>query len=307
VATPLRLIQLLRDGRVSLEHTEFLVVDEADKLFDGKFVGQLDEIVASCTNKRLQIAMFSATLPHNVVSLAESVMHHPSKISVGAANSAAADIKQELLFVTSEEGKLSAFRGLVRNGRIKPPTLVFVQSKDRAQELFNELVFDGIYVDVIHADRTNAQRDALIESFRSLKVWVLICTDLMARGVDFKGVQVVVSYDFPQSSSAYIHRVGRTGRAGHPGEAITMFTTEDAKFLPVVIGVMRQSGCQLPEWMAKLKKLTPREKRRLQWQPLKRKTVSTLSEYDIQMRIRKQRRIHRSPSDAGATEKQISP
>jgi len=294
MATPLRLIQLLRDARVSLHHTQLLIVDEADKMFDTKFVAQLDEILSNCTNKKLQIAMFSATLPDNIISLAESVMHQPSKISIGTPNSAARGIKQELMFVTSDEGKLTAFRQLVRDGRIKPPTLVFVQSKDRAQELFNELVFDGIYVDVIHADRTNAQRDALIESFRSLKVWVLICTDLMARGVDFKGVQVVVSYDFPQSSSAYIHRVGRTGRAGHAGEAITMFTTEDAKYLSVVIGVMRQSGCRLPDWLQGIKKLTPREKRRLQRNPLTRKSVSTLSEFDIQSRVRKQRRISRS-------------
>uniref|UniRef100_UPI001EAF3551 probable ATP-dependent RNA helicase DDX52 n=1 Tax=Oncorhynchus gorbuscha TaxID=8017 RepID=UPI001EAF3551 len=92
--------------------------------------------------------------------------------------------------------------------------LVFVQSIDRARELFHELVYEGINVDIIHADRTQQQRDNVISSFRSGDIWVLICTALLARGIDFKGVNLVLNYDFPTSAVEYIHRIGRTGRAG---------------------------------------------------------------------------------------------
>jgi ATP-dependent RNA helicase DDX52/ROK1 len=97
------------------------------------------------------------------------------------------------------------------------------------------------------------QRDSAIESFRSGKTWVMIATDLMARGIDFKGVAMVINYDFPQSVQSYIHRIGRTGRAGREGEAVTFFTKEDAEYLKIVVNVMKESGCEVPDWMLNLK------------------------------------------------------
>jgi len=132
--------------------------------------------------------------------------------------------------VGSEEGKLIAFRQFVQSG-IKPPILIFVQSIERAKELFRELVYDGLNVDVIHSERTRAARDAIVAGFRGGKVWVLIATELMARGIDFRAVNLVINYDFPQSVQSYIHRIGRTGRAGRIGEAITYFTKDDAVYL----------------------------------------------------------------------------
>lgn len=129
--------------------------------------------------------------------------------------------------------------------------LIFVQSIDRAKELFHELVFDGINVEVIHSDRTKAQRDNIINQFRVGKIWVLIATDLMARGLDFKGVNLVINYDFPQSVASYIHRIGRTGRAGRAGEAVTYYTQEDFPYLKKVVNVMKESGCDVPDWMLK--------------------------------------------------------
>ena len=113
---------------------------------------------------------------------------------------------------------------MIKNGEIKPPTIIFVQSKDRATELFHELVYDNINVEVIHSERTQSQRDKIIECFRTGKIWVLIATDIMARGMDFYNVNLVINYDFPQSNASYIHRIGRTGRAGLKGTAITFYT-----------------------------------------------------------------------------------
>uniref|UniRef100_A0A2H1WXC2 RNA helicase n=1 Tax=Spodoptera frugiperda TaxID=7108 RepID=A0A2H1WXC2_SPOFR len=120
-------------------------------------------------------------------------------------NAATNLVDQELLFCGNESGKLVAFRQLVQQG-LKPPVLVFVQSKDRAKQLFKELIYDGINVDVIHADRTQLQRDNVVRSFRVGRIWVLICTELMGRGIDFRGVNLVINYDFPPSAIAYIHR-----------------------------------------------------------------------------------------------------
>ncbi|MBN3325204.1 SYNRG protein, partial [Atractosteus spatula] len=121
-------------------------------------------------------------------------------------NSAAETVEQELLFVGTENGKLLAMRDLVKKG-FHPPVLVFVQSIERARELFHELVYEGINVDVIHAERTQQQRDNVVSSFRAGKIWVLICTALLARGIDFKGVNLVINYDFPASAVEYIHRI----------------------------------------------------------------------------------------------------
>lgn len=134
-------------------------------------------------------------------------------------NAATDLIEQKLIYVGQEEGKLVGIRQMVQEG-FQPPVLIFVQSIDRAKTLFNELIYDGINVDVIHAERTKAQRDNIVESFKAGRIWVLIATELMARGVDFKGVNLVINYDFPQSVQSYIHRIGksRVGERERKGE-----------------------------------------------------------------------------------------
>lgn len=162
-------------------------------------------------------------------------------------------IKQSLQFVGSEDHKLLSLRTLIGDGAFTPPVLIFVQSILRAKELATELLFDGINADCIHADRTAHERDEIVQGFAEGRIWCLIATDVMGRGVDFKGVKLVINYDFPQSSGSYIHRIGefwshplasrirtlmpaytplgRTGRAGKEGRAITFFTKADAAHL----------------------------------------------------------------------------
>ena len=127
---------------------------------------------------------------------------------------------------------------------------------DRAKELWKELVYDGINVDAVHSDRSPQQREEVIRRFHSGEIWVLICTDLIARGIDFKGVQMVINYDLPQSAVAYIHRIGRTGRAGKQGSAVTLFTEDDMPNLRAIANVVKLSGCPVPEWMLNIKKVS---------------------------------------------------
>lgn len=136
--------------------------------------------------------------------------------------------------------------------------------QDRAQQLYSELIYDAINVDVIHADRTQQQRDDVVKAFREGKVWVLICTELIGRGIDFLGVNLVINYDFPPSAISYIHRIGRTGRAGRKGRAITYFTQDDKPKLRSIANILRNSGCKVPEYMLTIKKQSKKVRRKLE-------------------------------------------
>ncbi|KAL1923657.1 uncharacterized protein VTP21DRAFT_8637 [Calcarisporiella thermophila] len=280
ISTPLRLVHAIQNNHVELNHVKHLVLDEADKLLELGFLEQTDEIFAACSSPRLQKLLFSATIPAGVEELAKTVMKDPIRVVIGTKNAATETIEQKLIYVGQEEGKLIAIRQMVQEGGLKPPALIFVQSIERAKELFHELIYDGINVDVIHSERTKAQRDNIVDNFRTGRIWVLIATELMARGMDFKGVNLVINYDFPQTVQSYIHRIGRTGRAGKSGSAVTLFTKDDAPYLKSIVNVMRESGCEVPEWMLQLHKPSKDTKKNLKRAPPKRKTINTMSEYD---------------------------
>ena len=156
VCTPLRLVHLIETESLSLHTVSLLVMDEADKLLELGFLEQVDAILAACSHAQLQRCLFSATMLPVVEDLATTVLRHPIKIVVGAKNAAAETVSQRLLFCGREEGKLLALRGIVKEG-LTPPVLIFVQSKERAMQLFHELVYDNLNVDVMHAERTQQQ------------------------------------------------------------------------------------------------------------------------------------------------------
>ncbi|XP_047991017.1 probable ATP-dependent RNA helicase DDX52 [Leguminivora glycinivorella] len=282
ISTPNRLCYLLnRDNvNISLDKIKWLIIDEADKLFEGSadeqsdFRQQMEQVLAACGGKQRRIAMFSATHTPAVAKWCRHHMRGLINVTVGQRNAATNLVDQELLYCGNENGKLVAFRQLVQQG-LKPPVLVFVQSKDRAKQLFKELIYDGINVDVIHADRTQAQRDNVVRSFRVGRVWVLICTELMGRGIDFRGVNLVINYDFPPSAIAYIHRIGRAGRAGQKGRAITFFTQDDVANLRSIASVMKQSGCAVPDYMLALKQ-NPNKRKKLAKKAPRRDEISTI-------------------------------
>lgn len=284
VCTPLRLVGLLRKGALSLSAVKYLVLDEADKLLELGFLEQVDEILATCSGESVQRALFSATMQPQIEDLVHSVLHNPVKVVVGDKNAAATTVEQKLVFCGREDGKMLALRQIVRGG-IKPPVLIFVQSVERATQLFHELVYDGLNVDVLHAERSQAQRDLAVQKFRTGKVWVLIATELVARGMDFKGVSLVINYDFPQSTTSYIHRIGRTGRAGRAGRAITFFTETDAEQLRAIANVMKASGCEVADWMLRMKPLAKDVRRRRSSNPISRKAIGKRPRDDPQLPV----------------------
>merc|ERR1719340_492666 len=220
---------------------------------------------------------FSATLATEVEEWCSLNLDNVASVTIGQRHTATDTIKQTLVYTGSEKGKLLAFRQLIEKGQLKPPVLVFVQEKDRAKDLFNELIKEKIHVDVIHSERSQLQRDNTVRAFRAGQIWVLICTELVGRGIDFKGVNLVVNYDFPPSTISYIHRVGRTGRAGRPGKAITYFTDKDKTLLRSIAQIVKDSGNVVPDYMLKLKKATRQEKRKLAKHAQSRETISTES------------------------------
>uniref|UniRef100_A0A803R0V9 RNA helicase n=2 Tax=Cannabis sativa TaxID=3483 RepID=A0A803R0V9_CANSA len=253
VSTPLRLKLAIRKKKLNLSRVQYLVLDESDKLFELGLLKQIDCIVKACSNPSIVRSLFSATLPDFVEELARTIMHDAVRVIIGRKNTASENVKQKLVFAGSEEGKLLALRQSFAES-LNPPVLIFVQSKERAKELYAELLVDDIRVDVIHSDLTQEQRDSAVDNFRAGKTWVLIATDVIARGMDFKAINCVINYDFPDSTSAYIHRIGRSGRAGRSGQAITLYTEEDIPFLRNIANEMKSSGSVFPSWAIGLQK-----------------------------------------------------
>lgn len=296
VTTPLRLIDLIKKEAINLSSVQNLIIDEADKLFEQGFLEQTDTILASLSSKNVQKTVFSATIPSGVEEMCQSIMIDPIRVIIGHKEAASNTIEQKLVFTGNEEGKLLAIRQMIQQSEFKPPVIIFLQSIIRAKALFHELLYDKLNVDVIHAERTPKQRDEVIKRFKNGDIWVLITTDVLARGVDFKGVNLVINYDVPQSAQAYVHRIGRTGRGGKKGKAITFFTKEDDKLVKPIINVMKQSGCEegYASWMENMNKLSKNEKKSLKKNQLKRKEITTVPKVVSKKRKQKQEMIEAS-------------
>lgn len=271
ICTPLLMVHLFENH--DLPSIEYIVVDEADQLFDLGYLDQVDTILKKCPggcNKW----MFSATMLPAIEILAYSMLINPIKISIGIQNSTVQSVVQELKFCTNEAGKIICLKQMVQMGEFTPPVLIFVQSKDRAIQLALELKGIVKNVAAMHSALDDRQRDAVIKNFRTGGLWVLICTDLLSRGIDFHNVKLVINFDFPQSIISYIHRIGRAGRAGEEAKALTLYTLEDAPYIKMISNVMKKSGCQVPEWMENLKGPSKSIKKRLEKKPPRRENIT---------------------------------
>ena len=266
------------------------------------FLSQMDRILSSIPSTAVR-ALFSATVTPTVKSLAENILRNPVDLKIASAGSfggANTDIEQELMFVGREEGKLLALRQLKQRGTLKLPAIIFVQSQERANALFSELLYEKMHVDVIHSGRSRTARDSAVAKFRRGETWVLICTDLVARGVDFRAVNMVINYDLPTSGVSYVHRIGRTGRAGRKGKAITLFTEADFDNLRMIANVMKQSGCEVEDWMLQLKKRSNSNK-----SAPRRGHIDTTPRYDRRkVHQKKERRAENKKMRAGRKEEE---
>lgn len=281
ISTPKHLLKMLKEDKIDLSKLQFCILDEADRLFDVQFKEDITQILEYIDLVKVTVGLFSATLANGIDEWCFSNLDNFVQVYIGAVNGANSSIKQSLKFVGTEESKIYTLRMVIQKG-FQPPMLVFTQTKDRAKQVYEELKLVGSKIDVIHSDLAQMKRGEAIENFRSGKTWILICTDLMGRGIDFKNVNCVVNFDLPQTKIDYIHRIGRTGRAGRTGEAITFFTELDKERLPSIINVLKNSGCELPDWLKNIKGIARRDYKKATKKPVKRNDISTIPKYDLE-------------------------
>jgi len=227
VATPGRLIDHLRQQNADLTGIELLVLDEADRMMDMGFWPDVRRIIAAIPNAR-QTLLFSATMPDDVVQFALEIVRDPAYIQVGQRSAPPTSITHRVE-VMAASAKLDWLTDYLR--RPHGPTLVFMRTKIGADRLARRLATSGIKAAALHANRTQEQRHAAVEGFRGGRYTALIATDIAARGLDIDGIRTVINYEVPDSSDAYIHRVGRTGRSDEVGQAITLVAPEEQRAL----------------------------------------------------------------------------
>ncbi|MFM7085163.1 MAG: DEAD/DEAH box helicase [Hyphomicrobium sp.] len=228
VATPGRLLDLLKERTLTLHATEILVLDEADQMLDLGFIHSLRKIVSELPHQR-QSLFFSATMPHEIGALAAELLKNPIKISINQETKVANDIEQKVIFVEQMQ-KRSLLVELFNNLNLQR-AIVFTRTKRGADRVANFLDTAGINVAAIHGDKSQPQRNAAIEAFKNSKIRALIATDIAARGIDIDSVSHVINYEIPNVPEIYVHRIGRTARAGAMGTAISFVDHEEKTYL----------------------------------------------------------------------------
>ncbi len=224
VATPGRLIDHLERRTVGLSDISVLVLDEADRMLDMGFAPQLKKILAVLPKER-QTMLFSATMPPTIVELASAFLKTPMRVEVAPQGTTVKDVTQEL-FIVKREGKMELLTKLCTEE--KGSVLVFSRTKHGATKICRQLNQSGLAAAEIHANRSLHQRLAALEGFKRGRYRILVATDIAARGIDVTGIALVINYDLPQQPEDYVHRIGRTARAGRSGKAIS-FATPDQR------------------------------------------------------------------------------
>ncbi len=233
VATPGRLLDLYGQGFINLDKVEMLVIDEADRMLDMGFVADVRKIVAKTPSSR-QTLFFSATIPQAVGELAADMLRNPSNVAVTPSASVSLNIEQKVLFV-EQENKRDLLTDILQEEGVSR-ALVFTRTKHRADRILRQLSRLGISADVIHSNKTQNARQRALSAFDHGTIRVLVGTDIIARGIDVDGISHVINYDMPNEPESYVHRIGRTARAGAVGVALSFC---DAGEITLLRGIER--------------------------------------------------------------------
>ena len=228
IATPGRLLDHVQQKTLNLSQTQILVMDEADRMLDMGFLPDLQRIINLLPKKR-QSLMFSATFSGEIRKLAASFLINPITIEVARSNATADNVTQ-LVYKVAEENKRDAVVHLIRGRQLKQ-VLVFSNTKIGASRLARVLEQEGVNATAIHGDKSQVERMAALESFKSGAIDVLVATDVAARGLDIVELPCVINFDLPYNAEDYVHRIGRTGRAGASGDAISLYSDKDERLL----------------------------------------------------------------------------
>lgn len=228
VATPGRLLDLMSQGHVSLRDIKYFVLDEADRMLDMGFVHDVKRIISKLPEKK-QTLFFSATLPPEIQHLAGMLLNNPQKVSVTPTSSTAETVQQHLFFVEKKDKKALLIHLLETEGI--ETVLVFATTKHGADKVTRDLQKAGISADAIHGNKSQSARQSALKSFKARRTRVLVATDIAARGIDIDDLTHVINYDLPNVPETYVHRIGRTGRAGASGIALSFCCLEEKPWL----------------------------------------------------------------------------
>jgi len=240
VATPGRLLDLMNQGHIELDKLEVFVLDEADRMLDMGFLPDLKRIIRELPDTR-QSLFFSATMPPKIQELSESLLSDPVSVNVTPESTSVDLIEQRVLFV-ERNGKQALLKEILSSPEVDR-TLVFTKTKRGANLLADKLVRSGVRATAIHGNKSQSARQRALEAFRRNQVQVLVATDVAARGIDIDGITHVVNYDLPMEPESYVHRIGRTGRAGAEGIALSFCSGSERRELRAIEQLI---GMKLP-------------------------------------------------------------
>ncbi len=248
VATPGRLVDIIERGRVSLSSIRFLVLDEADRMLDLGFEPQIRRIVEQedMPVKERQTLMFSATFPKEIQKLASSFLYDYIFLAVGRVGSTT-DLVTQKFIKTNEQDKPMMLLDLLNS--VKGLTIIFVETRKKADMLEDFLTDEKFPATSIHGDKVQEDRNYALKSFSTGITPFLIATNVAARGLDIDNIAHVINYDMPTDIDDYVHRIGRTGRAGKPGLATAFITDENANIVAKLVEILDESGQEIPSWL----------------------------------------------------------
>jgi ATP-dependent RNA helicase RhlE len=238
IATPGRLLDLLTQGHVNLQKVELLVLDEADRMLDMGFINDIRKVLSRIPAQR-QTVFFSATMPQEVQHLVDSILKNPARIEVTPVSSAAVNIDQSVYFV-EKSNKKALLQHVIRNNDIEN-VLVFTRTKHGADKVAADLNRAGIVAEALHGNKSQNARQRALSNFKKKVTRVLVATDIAARGIDVRDLPFVINFELPDCAETYVHRIGRTGRAGAKGIALTFCDSAERDQLKDIRKISRTS------------------------------------------------------------------
>jgi ATP-dependent RNA helicase RhlE len=228
VATPGRLLDLMNQGFVKLQNVEYFVLDEADRMLDMGFINDIKKVIAKLPAKR-QTLFFSATAAPEIMKLANTILKDPIRVSVTPAATTAVLVQQSVYYVKRENKRL-LLNHVLKNGTIEH-VLVFTRTKRGADKVAKDLNNNGIKAEAIHGNKSQGARERALKGFKNRTIRVLVATDIASRGIDVDKLSHVINYEIPEQAETYVHRIGRTGRAGASGIALSFCAQEEMSYL----------------------------------------------------------------------------
>ncbi|MGZ3866067.1 MAG: DEAD/DEAH box helicase [Bacteroidia bacterium] len=228
IATPGRLLDLMQQGFIRLDNIEFFVLDEADRMLDMGFINDIRKVIAKLPAKK-QTLFFSATAAPDIMKLANTLLHNPVSVSVTPVSSTGSLIEQTVYYV-SKENKRALLKHVLKTDAIDH-ALVFTRTKRGADKVAKELNSNGIKAEAIHGNKSQGARERALKGFKERKIRVLVATDIASRGIDVDKLSHVINFEIPEQAETYVHRIGRTGRAGLSGVALSFCAKEEMNYL----------------------------------------------------------------------------